>query len=160
VTTRRLVSASNPAPKSTNLKKARQLGLFYRAQARAPALQESCGFFNLAIFGNFDDFGNHDGTLAGEGALRQSQGRLCAPKMDKPRDPTTRRAALQQEQIAATANREISGGVERSDKNKGDALFRVSLGCVLVVVYKLSDYALPALNPACSICSRAASAVE
>lgn len=30
----------------------------------------------------------------------------------------------------------------------------------LVVVYKLSYYALPALNPACSICSRAASAVE
>jgi hypothetical protein len=30
----------------------------------------------------------------------------------------------------------------------------------LVVVYKMSNYALPALNPACSICSRAASAVE
>ena len=31
---------------------------------------------------------------------------------------------------------------------------------VVVAVYKVSNYALPALNPACSICSRAASAVE
>ncbi len=45
-------------------------------------------------------------------------------------------------------------------KNKGDALFASPWVFRLVVVYKLSNYALPALNPACSICSRAASAVE
>jgi hypothetical protein len=46
-------------------------------------------------------------------------------------------------------------------KNKGDVVrSNVSLGMSWWLYYKLSDYALPALNPACSICSRAASAVE
>lgn len=52
-------------------------------------------------------------------------------------------------------------GPQITSKNKGDVIFITSPWVfVLVVVYKLSYYALPALNPACSICSRAASAVE
>ena len=44
-------------------------------------------------------------------------------------------------------------------KRKETLLARLP-GYVLVVVLQMSDYALPVLNPACSICSRAASAVE
>jgi hypothetical protein len=50
-------------------------------------------------------------------------------------------------------------GAQRQ-KIKETLSFASPLGDVLVVDYKLSNYALPALNPACSICSRAASAVE
>src|SRR6185312_6622699 len=98
-----------------------------------------------------------------DGMAQESDDRLIAPEWSTAQMPERSLTIRDQIAVIGKANRKGKPYLiytDNTDKKLRRRLFASPLGRSIGGCLQVELYALPALNPACSICSRAASAVE